>query len=536
MKKLLALVLALAMLISAATVLVSADDEDEIVNREVKIYEADKAPTLDGKIEDDEYKLISEWPLDDDVIVSRGDYAKNIKAYFYMCYDADNLYYAVKTECEEPHIAVMDNNNKRYVFNAHYLMTLIIPDDPTRVNEETGKNIYPGQEAGWSDLANGGYAYEWSTIFPSETVGSTTEGVPFATDHFLNMVSQMQFCTGHADGYDYYEMSIPWSALKNKYNPDGVKVEKGSVFGFDCTVGLTNVSDDPDVIANGGYDGIDQGDGTTIYKGNYLYFADAYNHGAKDLKHACIVELAGDVTGTDEPGDDPVEEDKNIAKGKTYTVSGNELRGDNYDDNETRKLTDGIVGISGSAADLCGFIADDNGAVTVVVDLGEVKSLGELKTYAVNFGSWGIPTPTKVTFAVSKDGTTFGDEIEAGEPEVLAGTGVGEGWEFPTYSVKGSYEGRYIKVVYYRDGKGHVWVSEIEAYAGEASEEKLGDFDGDGSVTSDDAVYLLRHTLFAEQYPISGFADFDHDDSITSDDAVYLLRHTLFSEQYPLSK
>ena len=52
MKKLLALVLALAMVLSAATVLVSAEEEDEIVNREIKIYEADKAPTLDGKIEE----------------------------------------------------------------------------------------------------------------------------------------------------------------------------------------------------------------------------------------------------------------------------------------------------------------------------------------------------------------------------------------------------------------------------------------------------------------------------------------------------
>ncbi|MBP5255891.1 MAG: hypothetical protein J6Z80_02430 [Clostridia bacterium] len=526
MKKLLALVLALAMLISAATVLVSAEEEDEIVNREVKIYEADKAPTLDGKIEDDEYKLVSEWPLDDDVIVSRGDYAKNIKAYFYMCYDADYLYYAVKTECEEPHVAVMDNDNNRFVFNAHYLMTLIIPDDPTRVDEETGKNIYPGQEAGWGDLNNGGYAYEWSTIYPSETVGSTTEGTPFVTDHFLNMSSQLQFSTGSADGYDYYEMAIPWSALKNKYNPDGVKVEKGSVFGFDCTVGLTNVSDIPEVIANDGYDGAEG-----VYYGNYLYFADAYNHGAKDLKHACIIELASDVTGSDEPVE-PVEEDKNIAKGKSYTVEGNSERGDQYDDPDGTKLTNGVAIIDQASAENYGFNAA-NGEVTVVIDLGEVQKFTAI-TADVLYGDWGIPAPLGVKFSVSKDGSTYTDAIDVTSDNAAETAGAGN-WIVQLYKAEGNFEGRYVKVVYYREGAGHLWVSEIEVIAGEASAE-LGDFDGDGSVTSDDAVYLLRHTLFADQYPVTGFADFDHDGSVTSDDAVYLLRHTLFAEQYPLSK
>ena len=71
-------------------------------------------------------------------------------------------------------------------------------------------------------------------------------------------------------------------------------------------------------------------------------------------------------------------------------------------------------------------------------------------------------------------------------------------------------------------------------FAFAASAATLGDFDGNDNVTSDDAVYLLRYTLFPEYYPVTDFADFDHNDSITSDDAVYLLRYTLFPEYYPL--
>lgn len=62
----------------------------------------------------------------------------------------------------------------------------------------------------------------------------------------------------------------------------------------------------------------------------------------------------------------------------------------------------------------------------------------------------------------------------------------------------------------------------------------LGDFTGDGDVKSDDAVYLLRHTLFGNEYPLNGNADFTGDGSVTSDDAIYLLRHTLFPGDYPL--
>lgn len=64
----------------------------------------------------------------------------------------------------------------------------------------------------------------------------------------------------------------------------------------------------------------------------------------------------------------------------------------------------------------------------------------------------------------------------------------------------------------------------------------VGDMNNDGQVTDADAIYLLRFTLFPDNYAISQPADFTNDGSVTDADAIYLLRYTLFPENYPLSK
>ena len=61
-----------------------------------------------------------------------------------------------------------------------------------------------------------------------------------------------------------------------------------------------------------------------------------------------------------------------------------------------------------------------------------------------------------------------------------------------------------------------------------------GDVNGDGKVDSDDAIYLLRHTMLSAQYPINQNGDMNGDGKVDSDDAIYLLRHTMLPGTYPL--
>jgi len=61
-----------------------------------------------------------------------------------------------------------------------------------------------------------------------------------------------------------------------------------------------------------------------------------------------------------------------------------------------------------------------------------------------------------------------------------------------------------------------------------------GDLNTDGTVNAWDAVYLLNHTINAEEYPLDADADYNRDGSVTAADALYLLRHTILPERYPL--
>lgn len=49
-----------------------------------------------------------------------------------------------------------------------------------------------------------------------------------------------------------------------------------------------------------------------------------------------------------------------------------------------------------------------------------------------------------------------------------------------------------------------------------------GDFNGDGKVDSDDAIYLLKNIFFGKDYPLNQGGDLNGDGKVDSDDAIYL--------------
>ncbi len=287
MKKFLSLVLAALVSACVFSVAASADlDPDQGDNRIVNIYELENSPVIDGTVDEGEYgDPIAVWPTDS-IMQSKGDYAESIDVAIYMCYDANYLYYAVVTECDEPHVAF--NEGEHYIFNAHHLMSCIIPDDPTRL-DDNDEFVYPcADDYDWGVYYNAGYCYEWTMIHNSKTDALQT------ADHFgtLTATAGVKCASASKNGQDIYEIAIPWTAMYSKTQPNPLIGEDGTVFGFDCDIGLTDV-----------------GDGYNDANGNYVYFAGCYTD-SKDLRGCAVVTCAGkyEEPSSEEPSSEPVSE------------------------------------------------------------------------------------------------------------------------------------------------------------------------------------------------------------------------------------
>ncbi len=62
-----------------------------------------------------------------------------------------------------------------------------------------------------------------------------------------------------------------------------------------------------------------------------------------------------------------------------------------------------------------------------------------------------------------------------------------------------------------------------------------GDLNRDNVLDENDAIYLLWHVFFPQEYPIYAWADFDRNNAVDENDAIYLLWHVFFPQEYPLS-
>lgn len=66
------------------------------------------------------------------------------------------------------------------------------------------------------------------------------------------------------------------------------------------------------------------------------------------------------------------------------------------------------------------------------------------------------------------------------------------------------------------------------------NESILGDMNGDFVVDTDDAIYLLKHTMLPSKYPVAQSADVDGTGDVNIDDAIYLWKHIQQPSEYPL--
>lgn len=73
-----------------------------------------------------------------------------------------------------------------------------------------------------------------------------------------------------------------------------------------------------------------------------------------------------------------------------------------------------------------------------------------------------------------------------------------------------------------------------EPEPGPAAPAQSADVNGSGGIDKDDAIYLLRHVVYPEKYPITVNCDVNGSNGIDKDDAIYLLRHVVYPEKYPL--
>lgn len=125
-------------------------------------------------------------------------------------------------------------------------------------------------------------------------------------------------------------------------------------------------------------------------------------------------------------------------------------------------------------------------------------------------------------------GVTYTVDIKQGDNNIYNGK--------PSGTLKHSFvpqnEGKYKITVTAKSANGKTASGKLDIIC---SSKVTADLDGDGIISSDDAIYLVKYTMLPENYPVTTDVDFDKNGQINSDDAVYLLKYTMLPEQYPIN-
>lgn len=154
----------------------------------------------------------------------------------------------------------------------------------------------------------------------------------------------------------------------------------------------------------------------------------------------------------------------NIAKGKTYTVTGgaydNESWTDTKDGKPIGKLTDGFTAAVGDEGAVGAYTGGNGHSVTI--DLGSVSSIIRINTDMFGNSDWGIPDPKDMVIkvSISNDGESF---TEVGTANV-SGELLGGNWtkrEF-TLEFESLTEARYVRLDY--KAQNFIWSSEISVH------------------------------------------------------------------------
>ncbi len=334
MKKLLSILITLTLVLGLTAAFAFESSAAGIVS----IYEAVNAPTIDGVVDSEGYRLVCKTGDDPTGYLNTWEGCTvDDSMELWACWKGDFLYIAVKVVCNEPHIAYdswTTRQEEHFIFNAHHMMTCICPDDPY-------KDCYIGDNEdgswSWGGLNTSKYIYEWTIINPSQE--SDTE----IADHFCGMsgLEGYEYKVVTEGGFDIYEQKIPLSKVTTSEAPNGIKGQVGSLFGFGFQIGL---SDFGNGYANAGeerdYD-------------DYVFYSD-YFTGAKKVIGMAYCKLVSDIAKDPTQEESTTEPEAPTAIDTVCdifpTLDGLWVKTDNGDDSINIEYSQGKTVINGSSA------------------------------------------------------------------------------------------------------------------------------------------------------------------------------------------